>query len=133
LALTLAFRSLVPNAYRCDPDSGDPISFDYEREDLEVVWSVLNKVDGSQLVGVRLKPSRNNCDGPPEASWRTQTLLLDQEARNLGVDLVFVDAADFDANGDSEALFWYSGYNEDGYVLYSSGFTNQVRFTWNYH
>ena len=44
-----------------------------------------------------------------------------------------VDAADYDGDGSADFVFWSSGYNEDGYVLYTNGFKDKVAFVWNYH
>ena len=40
---------------------------------------------------------------------------------------------DDDGDGSSEIMFWYSGYNEDGYTLFYRGFTRHASFRWNYH
>jgi hypothetical protein len=44
-----------------------------------------------------------------------------------------IDIGDFDGDGRIEALFWFSGYNEDGYVLYFDRFEKSAIFTWGYH
>lgn len=40
---------------------------------------------------------------------------------------------DFDGDGSTELVFWYSGYFHDGYVLLSDGLTKMTTFTWGYH
>ena len=44
-----------------------------------------------------------------------------------------IDIGDFDGDGSIEALFWFSGYNEDGYILYFDRFKKSATFTWGYH
>jgi hypothetical protein len=51
----------------------------------------------------------------------------------LGSELSLVDAGDYDADGESELLFWYSGYNQDGYTLLFDGLRKQVSYRWKYH
>ncbi len=36
-------------------------------------------------------------------------------------------------NGKSEALFWVSSYNEDGYVMFYDTLSKHADFTWFYH
>ena len=49
------------------------------------------------------------------------------------LSLILVDAGDYDADGESEAVFFISGYNEDGYALFYDSFQKSVMWTWNYH
>ncbi|MBL8516207.1 MAG: hypothetical protein JNM76_04465 [Betaproteobacteria bacterium] len=50
-----------------------------------------------------------------------------------GPNLEFIEFGDFDADGKTEVVLFYSGYNRDGYVLLHSGMTRQVEFLWGYH
>jgi hypothetical protein len=127
-----AFRSQVPLANRCAADMATFSRFDYAVEDLRIAWRVRNE-GGQELVGLQLDPRLNNCDGPPEATWGIHAFLVDGDVRHLGIGLAFIESADFDANGSREALFWYSGYNHDGYALFYNGFDSNVMYTWKYH
>jgi hypothetical protein len=82
---------------------------------------------------ISLDPRGNSCDGPRAEAWATHTFLLDDGIRYLGSRLSIVDAADYDGDGASEVLFWYSGYNEDGYTLFYDGFQKHVAYHWKYH
>ena len=44
-----------------------------------------------------------------------------------------IDIGDFAGDGHEEALFWLSGYDEDGFVLLYDGFKKSARFAWSYH
>ena len=44
-----------------------------------------------------------------------------------------IDIGDFAGDGREEALFWLSGYDEDGFVLLYNGFRKSARFAWHYH
>jgi hypothetical protein len=57
----------------------------------------------------------------------------DREAINFTPNLKLVDAGDFTGDGGEEAVFFFSGYNFDGYVLYYDNFRKAVRFGWSYH
>jgi hypothetical protein len=59
--------------------------------------------------------------------------LVGDDTRYLGQDLTLVDAGDYDGDGASELLFWYSGYDEDGYTLVYDGGRKSVDYHWNYH
>lgn len=56
-----------------------------------------------------------------------------ENVRFIGAELQLVDAGDYDGDGKSEAVFWYSGYDQDGYVLYYDDFRRHANFFWNYH
>lgn len=52
---------------------------------------------------------------------------------NAFAKLQLLRFGDFDGDGTSEALFFRSGYNEDGYELFHEGMKKTVKFTWGYH
>jgi hypothetical protein len=39
----------------------------------------------------------------------------------------------YDRDGSADVLFWYSGYNDDGFTLSYGGLTKHSDFRWNYH
>lgn len=67
----------------------------------------------------------------PGRAW----VVLPESATNTqrAGTFALIEMADFDGDGKSEALFFYSGYNRDGYVLLHSGMTKKVEFMWGYH
>ncbi len=76
---------------------------------------------------------RPRCDGPRDDAWATHWFLIGDAIQFLGVNLSLVDVGDYDADGTAEVLFWYSGYNSDGYSLFYDGLQKRVDYLWNYH
>jgi hypothetical protein len=56
-----------------------------------------------------------------------------QALKFLGSGLALIDAGDYDGDGHSELVFAKSGYNYDGYVLFSDDFRAAAEFGWSYH
>lgn len=126
------FRRHAGVASTCPDDPDVTKALPYGLQDLNVFTSYRDRT-GRMLVSVGLDPERYTCDGPPEAAWLTHSFLVDGEVIYLGAALTLVDAGDYDADGAAEVLFWFSGYNEDGYTLFYDGFRKQVEFRWKYH
>lgn len=57
----------------------------------------------------------------------------EDEATSFTPSLELMDEGDFDGDGGEEVVFFFSGYNFDGYVLYHDNFRKAVRFGWRYH
>jgi len=85
------------------------------------------------LIALRLDNHGQVCDGPPEKDDWVHWFLLGRIPRYLGNQMALIDAGDYDGDGRSELLFWFSGYDRDGYVLMSEGFVRRASFLWNYH
>lgn len=108
------------------------VPFEYVVRDLEAAKAYKNN-SGRRLVTVRLK-NGSGCDGLIDKSWdRHSFLMVNSSIAYLGVGLELVDAGDYDGDGASELIFWFSGYNHDGYMLYSKNSTELIPFTWKYH
>ena len=88
---------------------------------------------GRKLVTLQLDPKLNSCDGPGEAAWELHTFVVDHGIRHLGSGMSLVDAGDYDGDGSSEVLFWFSGYNQDGYVLFGDDLRKVAETYWTYH
>jgi hypothetical protein len=126
-----AFKAQAGAAATCIPGAGR-MTADYEARDLLISAAYADR-SGRRLVSVGLDPARNSCDEPDGPAWSTHLFLLDEGIRHLGAGLTLVDAGDYDADGKSELLFWYSGYNEDGYTLFDDAFRRGTEFRWKYH
>jgi hypothetical protein len=86
------------------------------------------------LVALGLDAKLNGCDGPPGDRWaRHWFLVVGDRVQHLNSSMTLVDAGDYDSDGRSEVVFWYSGYNKDGYVLFSGGFEKRTEHLWSYH
>ncbi len=65
---------------------------------------------------------------------KPRLVLLSPLVSNLTLDnLLPLEQGDFDGNGRPEFIFWYSGYNQDGYVLLSDSLSKTTTFLWGYH
>lgn len=89
---------------------------------------------GRELVSVNLDVAGLKCDFDYDPYLTTLVFLVTGgEVRRIGPDLQLIDAGDFDNDGKSEVLFWYSGYNRDGYTLFYDDFRQHVNYWWGYH
>jgi hypothetical protein len=84
------------------------------------------------LAALKVEDKKYVCggdDGPQPMQW----FLLSDGVHPLGPNSGLVDAGDYDRDGKSDLLFWYSGYNNDGFTLFYDGLTKHVDFRWSYH
>lgn len=126
------FRRNAGVAYICANLLESGVPFEYGLQDLEAVKGYKNNSD-RRLITMRLKKG-SNCDGPIDKSWDRHSFLTTKSSiAYLGVGLELVDAGDYDGDGASELIFWFSGYNHDGYMLYSKDSPGLIPFTWKYH
>ncbi len=117
----------------CPSREGSPVAFQYSAEDLVLHRGYRDRA-GRRLVSIGLDPTKDTCDGLIGALWRENWFLLaNGRTTYLGDGLSLVDVGDYDNDGHSEVLFWYSGYNEDGYVLFHDEFRQRVEYLWSYH
>ncbi len=127
-------KSLIGNAFHCN---GTP-NWDWSEIEVEIgnvdVFKVY-KNSSNQVIfsaGLAVK-HRTDCDGPVDSSSMPIWFYLDRDLKTIGYELDLLEAADFDNDGDVEFLFSHSGYNEDGYTLYESGFSQRYDYYWGYH
>jgi len=99
-----------------------------------VVSETLKLPSGGSLVALSLKRELTECQsergGVDLPRW---FLVVGRQPRYLRDSLAFIAAADLDADRQTEYLFWYSGYNKDGYVLFYNAFKASARYIWSYH
>jgi hypothetical protein len=139
-----AFRSAVPRFLACTRDEeAAPLSTVTRPAHFEV-FAVLRSPAGERLIGTRIRWALvSSCDGALEDAsdvWfieskdhRFTKLVHGLDANGFRFTLTPIEAGDFDGDGRDEALFWFSGYNEDGLVLFHDDFTRTVKFTWGFH
>ena len=130
--LFLDFKKLAGRAVRCPKDPVKAVPFKYTAMNIVVGTGYRDRI-GRELIALHLDDRLNECDGPSGEEWATQWFLLADGVHPLGSNLELVDAGDYDADGKSEVLFWYSGYNKDGYTLFYNDFNRHVDFRWGYH
>ena len=139
------FKARFPSIPNCKfDDNGKPLgkSRPATPRDIEV-FDRIELPDGGYLIGVHAKEQyRDECAeygdftsdvwmfkprrGPPRE-------LQGFETNGWPYSLVLVDIGAFAGDGTTQAVFFYAGYNEDGYVLYYDNYRKKVRFTWRYH
>jgi hypothetical protein len=140
------FRQIVPRIPSCRYDDKGR-SLDHpttiSKQHLEV-FRVIRLNHGEKLIGARVarrytEPC-NEMSGVGSDVWFVSTAHSNPRiiSRRPNMDdwswsQEFIDVGDFAGDGNVEALFWYSGYNEDGYILYFDQFAKSARFTWSYH
>jgi len=135
------FRKILPNA---------DTSHEYEKIELinyQDINIVLNKAYKSNkneyLIACMLNPKLQHAEKVPKEELSSIWFYIDSErhVKPLGdgikpVDdygMRLVDIGDFDNGGTAEVIFWKSGYNKGGYVMYYDHFTRSVDFQWGYH
>jgi hypothetical protein len=127
------FRKVVGKVSHCPGNSERGVPFDYSRANVVLVKGYQDRA-GRRLVALELKDEKKNwCDGPPDDADGPQWFLLSDSVHALGPNFELVDAGDYDRDGKSDLLFWYSGYNNDGFTLFYDGLARHVDFRWNYH
>ena len=130
-ALT-AFRSKVPQVCK-ESASGTLVPFRYSRHDLSV--RTHRSSYGALIMTIWLQGAYA-CDGGDGTDLlNAQTFFLSEagDIRFLGEGLRFVDAGDYDNDGQSELIFSLSRYNRGGYVLFSVAMVELARFEFGYH
>ena len=138
-----AFRQIIPEIPMCEKGNLSGPSTPITQKHLEI-FRVIRSDSGEKLLGVRVaRRFFKHCDGwggfasdlwfflAPDSQPRLISRPPQLDGWSSSQDLI--DIGDFDGDGKIEALFWFSGYNEDGYVLYSEEFERSTTFTWGYH
>jgi hypothetical protein len=130
--LLTEFKKRIGTVLYCPdkPEIGVPFSF--SALDIDVETAYLAR-DGRQLISLRLKSELNSCDWQIDTEWSNHVFLVSSVTKYIGPGLELVDAGDYDADGKSELLFWYTAYNKDGYSLLSEGVKERADYFWSYH
>ena len=136
-------RDLVKRIPKCEEGRGlVGTSISVARKHLEV-FRVLQSKNGDKLVGARALPRlAEDCyerSGFASGVWfhwpahGKPRVVSEFRRDDWASDLEPVEVGDFDGDGRSEALFWLSEYNKNGYVLFFDEFRRTASCSWSYH
>lgn len=129
-----AFIKVVGPVALCDEKSGHKIIANNYSSRINHIKTYQSK-DGEYLTCYRLEvPYNNKCDEFSD-DFSDQWFFINKtgSVQHIGEKMALLDAGDYDKDGISEIIFWYSRYDEDGYILFYNHFSNHAKFTWNYH
>lgn len=59
--------------------------------------------------------------------------ISDNRIEKIGEELTLISRGDFDNDHDVDWLFWFGGYNSDGYIIFSDDFRRSAVRGWRYH
>ncbi len=131
-AVRQAFQAQFGNVTNCANATTAPQPRAYAPADIEVSRTYASpgnwRIATARLLGY-------GCDGPLEGAYAEQTFAISpaNEARLLGEGYRFLDAGDYDADGQTEVIFVISQYNTGGYALYANNFAQSAVFDYSYH
>jgi hypothetical protein len=126
------FRKSFGKASLCYVKDDKPLPLKYSAKDLKFLKSYKSKV--GEIIQVTLNREYINCNDDLDEVGSSRWFFKTSESiKFIGAAIEVVDAGDYDADGESELIFWYSGYNNNGYVLFYGGFQKRVDFLWTYH
>ncbi len=134
------FRQAVPAVPRCDdeeerihPETATTV------EDIGITAAYAND-GGQRLVCAALKPDRVGDCGLPDRSVSDFWFLLSADGKVFqlhmpaGDDAITLTPLEFlRLDGEEIEVFFCSGYNRDGYLLYYDGFQKDAEMFWSYH
>jgi hypothetical protein len=132
-----SFRSTFISIDNCEQEPPyKSVSQVYKDKDILILKSY-HSIASEYLISLQLNHRLNKCDAISEAesAWSLTWFYINRlgESRHIGGSMLLVDAGDYDNDGKSEVIFWFSGYNRDGYRLFYDNFTKSVEFCWSYH
>lgn len=131
-SLFMAFVETLKGSPLCRVDGETRRPYQPKQKDL-LTLKRLVRSDGVQLIALSLSERYTSCGSELGEVSSPRWFVVDGTVRYLGDDMEYVDAGDFDGDGCSEILFWYSGYNRDGYILFSDNLQSRTEFIWSYH
>jgi len=125
-----AYRKQLPTFDFCITDDHTE-SRQWKTDDVEIQQPLRSKE--GVLVGVQLKASLNHCDMTPDGFGPFWFYLHGNKVNFLGHDIMPLDYGDYNGDGKEEWVFWFSGYDDDGYILFYNAFNDRSEFHWSYH
>lgn len=106
--------------------------FKYDVNNLKLLKSYKSRQ--GELIQLTLDREYTECNNElGEGASPRWFFVKDNVIKYVGAGMELVDAGDYDADGKSELVFWYSGYNGNGYILLYDDFRKKLDFLWSYH
>lgn len=139
--LLVALRKKLPHYDYCKVQEGNATKKEWK--DTDVVYNKILRSGNVTLVSLKLSEKLDIC-GYPEGykndhgeitcQFCSQWFLIqDNDIKFLGAGLSYLGHGDYNADNNDEWIFYLSGYNLDGYVLFSDDFSVRVKYVWSYH
>lgn len=100
-------------------------SYNYKRKLISLSIENVNIVDHVSLI-----EQTGEYYYPESEAW---IYLNGSNIRYLHSEMRFLNAGDYDNDGNSEVIFKVQQYNYDCYILFYNDFKNYVEFGWHYH
>ena len=130
-----AFRRDFPHVDRCKDE--EVVERDWRFPDSSLGFLIAYGSNKNSFI-VETQLSAGNCgwiddpNDPLSAPWFFVS--PDGGVRRIGSFMSLLDAGDYDNDGKSELVFFFSqGENTDGFVLFDASLQKQVSLTWHYH
>lgn len=100
-----------------------------------VVNKAYMSLAGEYLIALSIDPKFQHVPDVSMEDWPSDWFYLDNSklVHSLGGGMRLIDAGDYDDDGMSEVLFWETGYNKGGYILFHDHFLEKEEFSWGYH
>lgn len=132
LALRQGFVAQFTGVTNCADATTPPQPRSYTEADIEISRTFASST-GWRIATARLLGYA--CDGPLEGAYAEQTFAISpaNDVRLLGEGYRFLDAGDFDNDGQAEVIFVINQYNTGGYALFANDFGQNAVFDFNYH
>lgn len=132
LALRQGFVAQFTGVTNCANATTPPQPRAYTEADIEISRTFASSA-GWRIATARLLGYA--CDGPLEGAYAEQTFAISptNDVRLLGEGYRFLDAGDFDNDGQSEVIFVINQYNVGGYAIFANDFGQHAVFDFSYH
>ena len=123
----------IPEYDSCKAGEEESTKVQTKQADISYTEAYTNK-NGASIVGFQLNPKLDTCEYVYDDSFATQWFYIkDGNVKHLGDFITPIGAGDFDNDGKSEWIFAKYAYNDDGYILFTDNFNNQLVTEWSYH
>ena len=130
-SISTAFERSLHGRQLCT-GSDKPKLYRFKQSDLQQVRQ-FRHIGGAGLISVRLRDDVFECRSELGAVIGVHWFYVNPTPAFIGRDIDLVDIVEVDGNVGPTFVFWHSGYNRDGYVLFNSLLKPVARFIWSYH